>query len=199
MKCSRPPPCSQSLAPAPWSIWPALPMALGTFAAGVILSDSEYRHELQADIDPFEGLLLGFFFISTSAWPPISISMLDGTADDRDGRRSACSPSRRLLASPWSAGAARAKSRHCCASVSLLAQGSEFGFVLFRRRAHRRCTRPIRRYLDLRDADRGALSMAAARYSLPCRENILVPRLTLPKARAAAEEKIVARRQAGRL
>jgi len=38
--------------------------SLGAFAAGVLLSDSEYRHELQADIEPFEGLLLGFFFVS---------------------------------------------------------------------------------------------------------------------------------------
>jgi len=38
--------------------------SLGAFMAGVLLSDSEYRHELQADIEPFEGLLLGFFFIS---------------------------------------------------------------------------------------------------------------------------------------
>src|SRR5690606_27038390 len=41
-----------------------LPMSLGAFAAGVVLSESAYRHELQADIEPFEGLLLGFFFIS---------------------------------------------------------------------------------------------------------------------------------------
>jgi monovalent cation:proton antiporter-2 (CPA2) family protein len=38
--------------------------SLGAFMAGVLLSGSEYRHELQADIAPFEGLLLGFFFIS---------------------------------------------------------------------------------------------------------------------------------------
>jgi monovalent cation:proton antiporter-2 (CPA2) family protein len=38
--------------------------SLGAFLAGVMLSDSEYRHELQADIAPFEGTLLGFFFIS---------------------------------------------------------------------------------------------------------------------------------------
>jgi monovalent cation:proton antiporter-2 (CPA2) family protein len=38
--------------------------SLGAFMAGVLLSESEYRHELQADIAPFEGLLLGFFFIS---------------------------------------------------------------------------------------------------------------------------------------
>jgi voltage-gated potassium channel Kch len=39
-------------------------MSLGAFMAGVLLSQSEYRHELEADIAPFEGLLLGFFFIS---------------------------------------------------------------------------------------------------------------------------------------
>ncbi len=41
--------------------------ALGTFLAGVVLSDSEYRHELEGDIDPFKGLLLGLFFISVGA------------------------------------------------------------------------------------------------------------------------------------
>ena len=39
-------------------------MTLGAFLAGVLLADSEYRHELQADIEPFKGLLLGLFFIS---------------------------------------------------------------------------------------------------------------------------------------
>jgi len=41
-----------------------LSMALGAFLAGVLLADSEYRHELEADIDPFKGLLLGLFFIA---------------------------------------------------------------------------------------------------------------------------------------
>lgn len=41
--------------------------ALGTFVAGVVLSSSEYRHELESDIDPFKGLLLGLFFISVGA------------------------------------------------------------------------------------------------------------------------------------
>jgi CPA2 family monovalent cation:H+ antiporter-2/glutathione-regulated potassium-efflux system protein KefB len=44
--------------------WAGLSMSLGAFMAGVLLSDSDYRHELQADVEPFEGLLLGFFFIS---------------------------------------------------------------------------------------------------------------------------------------
>ena len=41
-----------------------LSMALGAFLAGVLLAESEYRHEIQAAIEPFKGLLLGLFFIS---------------------------------------------------------------------------------------------------------------------------------------
>jgi len=41
--------------------------ALGTFLAGVVLAENEYRHELEADVEPFKGLLLGLFFISVGA------------------------------------------------------------------------------------------------------------------------------------
>jgi len=41
-----------------------LTASLGAFLAGVLLADSEYRHELQADLEPFKGLLLGLFFIA---------------------------------------------------------------------------------------------------------------------------------------
>lgn len=41
--------------------------ALGTFLAGVVLAQSEYRHELESDIEPFKGLLLGLFFIAVGA------------------------------------------------------------------------------------------------------------------------------------
>jgi monovalent cation:proton antiporter-2 (CPA2) family protein len=41
--------------------------ALGTFLAGVVLAQSEFRHELETDIEPFKGLLLGLFFISVGA------------------------------------------------------------------------------------------------------------------------------------
>ena len=41
-----------------------LSMALGAFLAGVLLADSEFRHELEADIEPFKGLLLGLFFMA---------------------------------------------------------------------------------------------------------------------------------------
>ncbi len=61
--------------------------ALGTFLAGVVLADNEYRHELEGDIEPFKGLLLGLFFISVGAgvdfpfiWadPLIIVSMVLG-------------------------------------------------------------------------------------------------------------------------
>lgn len=41
--------------------------ALGAFLAGVVLAESEYRHELEADIEPFKGLLLGLFFMSVGS------------------------------------------------------------------------------------------------------------------------------------
>ncbi len=41
--------------------------ALGTFLAGVVLANSEFRHELESDIEPFKGLLLGLFFITVGA------------------------------------------------------------------------------------------------------------------------------------
>lgn len=41
--------------------------ALGAFLAGVVLADSEYKHELESDIEPFKGLLLGLFFITVGA------------------------------------------------------------------------------------------------------------------------------------
>jgi CPA2 family monovalent cation:H+ antiporter-2 len=48
--------------------------ALGTFLAGVVLANSEYQHELEGDIEPFKGILLGLFFISVGA--SINFSLL---------------------------------------------------------------------------------------------------------------------------
>jgi monovalent cation:proton antiporter-2 (CPA2) family protein len=47
--------------------------ALGTFLAGVVLAESEYRHELESDIEPFKGLLLGLFFVSVGASIDLSL------------------------------------------------------------------------------------------------------------------------------
>ncbi|APV42950.1 Kef-type potassium/proton antiporter, CPA2 family [Pseudomonas frederiksbergensis] len=48
-------------------------MALGAFLAGLLLADSEYRHELEAQIEPFKGLLLGLFFISVGMGANLSL------------------------------------------------------------------------------------------------------------------------------
>jgi monovalent cation:proton antiporter-2 (CPA2) family protein len=62
--------------------------ALGTFLGGVLLADSEYRHELETDIEPFKGLLLGLFFITVGAQidfglfatePALIVGMVFGT------------------------------------------------------------------------------------------------------------------------
>ena len=44
--------------------WAGLSMALGAFLAGVLLAESSYKHQIETDIEPFRGLLLGLFFIS---------------------------------------------------------------------------------------------------------------------------------------
>ena len=54
--------------------------ALGTFLAGVVLANSEYRHELEADIDPFKGLLLGVFFIAVGA--SVDFGLIAGQSSD---------------------------------------------------------------------------------------------------------------------
>ncbi|MFZ9519726.1 MAG: monovalent cation:proton antiporter-2 (CPA2) family protein [Silvanigrellaceae bacterium] len=50
-----------------------LSMALGTFLAGVVLADCEYRHELQSNVEPFKGLLLGIFFTAVGSSMNFSI------------------------------------------------------------------------------------------------------------------------------
>ena len=50
-----------------------LSMSLGAFLAGVLLADSEFRHELEASIEPFKGLLLGLFFITVGMSANLSL------------------------------------------------------------------------------------------------------------------------------
>jgi monovalent cation:proton antiporter-2 (CPA2) family protein len=50
-----------------------LSMALGAFLAGVLLASSEYRHELEADLAPFKGLLLGLFFVAVGQTADVTL------------------------------------------------------------------------------------------------------------------------------
>ena len=105
-----------------------LSMALGAFLAGVLLAESEYRRELETDIDPFKGLLLGLFFIAVGMSIDFSV----------------------VMKSPWLIAGVVAGFLAIKAAVLwfiahtmpiplperpvfliLLAQGGEFGFVVF--------------------------------------------------------------------
>ncbi len=105
-----------------------LSMSLGAFLAGVLLADSEYRHELQADIEPFKGLLLGLFFMA------VGMSANLGLLFDEPLKIlglvlgllliKACV----LYALGRAAGADNESARALAVSTS---QGGEFAFVLF--------------------------------------------------------------------
>ena len=105
-----------------------LSMAMGAFLAGVLLSESTFRHQLEADIEPFRGLLLGLFFLSVGMsldlpvvaqnWPLIVAGVV----------------SMMVVKALCIYGVARlAKSTHADAldRAVLMAQGGEFAFVLF--------------------------------------------------------------------
>ncbi|MDP2018506.1 monovalent cation:proton antiporter-2 (CPA2) family protein [Hydrogenophaga sp.] len=105
-----------------------LSMAMGAFLAGVLLSESTFRHQLEADIEPFRGLLLGLFFLSVGMsldlaavarnWPLIVAGVV----------------AMMLVKALCIYGVARfARSSHADAldRAVLMAQGGEFAFVLF--------------------------------------------------------------------
>ncbi len=105
-----------------------LSMALGTFIAGVLLAESEYRHELETAIDPFKGLLLGLFFISVGMslnlgvlythllWVVISVVVLVAV---------------KILVLYLLARLYGVRSSERMQFAGVLSQGGEFAFVLF--------------------------------------------------------------------
>lgn len=103
-------------------------MALGAFVAGLLLAESEYRHELEADIEPFKGLLLGLFFISVGMTTNISL-LLQRPVSIAALVVGLLALKALLL---WSiARGAKIPARHASPLAASLAHGGEFGFVLF--------------------------------------------------------------------
>ena len=105
-----------------------LSVTLGAFLAGVLLADSEYRHELEARIAPFEGLLLGLFFISVGmsanlglvlAQPLTLAALVVGLMGVKFGA---------VYAIARGFGQSHRHGLHLAAA---LAQGGEFAFILF--------------------------------------------------------------------
>jgi CPA2 family monovalent cation:H+ antiporter-2/glutathione-regulated potassium-efflux system protein KefB len=144
--------------------------------AGVLLSESEFRHELQADIEPFEGLLLGFFFISVGMSANLSLLMqmpgpivagVAGLLVVKSGIAFAL------------ARAVRQDTRNAVRFALALPQGSEFGFVLFGAAvAAGALTRSQSDAATLMIA----LSMVVTPVLFAAAERLLLPRLGRPAA-----------------
>jgi glutathione-regulated potassium-efflux system ancillary protein KefC/glutathione-regulated potassium-efflux system protein KefB len=105
-----------------------LSMALGAFLAGVLLADSEFRHELEANIEPFKGLLLGLFFIAVGMsadlvlmyhTPYLIIGLALGLM------------ALKFVLMYGIARAAGAGNENAQRTAVALSEGGEFGFVLF--------------------------------------------------------------------
>jgi glutathione-regulated potassium-efflux system protein KefB len=105
-----------------------LSMAMGAFLAGVLLSTSTFRHQLEADVEPFRGILLGLFFLAVGMsldlgivaanWQIVAMSVVAYMAV----KGAAIYGIARLLKSSHAEGLERAV---------LMAQGGEFAFVLY--------------------------------------------------------------------
>ncbi len=103
-------------------------MGLGAFIAGILLADSEYRHELEANIEPFKGLLLGLFFIAVGM--SVNVQLLVSEPLNIIGLTIGLILAKALVLYVL----ARAFGLENDASRSMaliLAQGGEFAFVLF--------------------------------------------------------------------
>jgi glutathione-regulated potassium-efflux system protein KefB len=105
-----------------------LSMAMGAFLAGVLLSESTFRHQLEADVEPFRGILLGLFFLGVGMSLDLSVLKTDwriiiaGVAAFMAVQGVAT-----YLVARWFG----ARHREALYRASLFAQGGEFAFVLY--------------------------------------------------------------------
>jgi Kef-type K+ transport system membrane component KefB/voltage-gated potassium channel Kch len=116
------------LGAALWMQLGGLSAAMGAFLAGVLLSESSYRHQLEADVEPFRGILLGLFFLAVGMaldlavvaanWQLILISVAGFTV-------------LKMLVIYTVARAFKASHREALERLVLMAQGGEFAFVLY--------------------------------------------------------------------
>lgn len=108
--------------------WGGLSMAMGAFLAGVLLSESSFRHQLEADIEPFRGLLLGLFFLGVGMALDLNVIAQNWALV------AICVPAYMILKMLVIYAVARiTKSGHAEAleRAVLMAQGGEFAFVLY--------------------------------------------------------------------
>ncbi len=157
--------------------------ALGTFLAGVVLANSEYRHELESDIEPFKGLLLGLFFIAVGASIDFGL-VLD--APLRLGGMLLSVIAVKLLVLVVLARGFKTRSDQSAIFAVALSQVGEFAFVLFSF-ARQNGVLPDDVVQPLVAVT--ALSMAASPLLLVVNERLLLPRL-LPAAAPKPESNV---------
>ena len=150
--------------------WVGLSMALGAFLAGVLLADSEYRRELETDIEPFKALLLGLFFIA------VGMGIDFGVLWQSPGRMLAILAAflgLKLLVLIGLARAMRLPFQERPVFALLLAQGGEFAFVVFQAAAGARVFAPETASLLIGAV---ALSMLISPLLLLAIDKLLMPR-----------------------
>ena len=147
-----------------------LSMALGAFLAGVLLAESEYRRELETDIEPFKALLLGLFFIA------VGMSIDFGVLWQFPGQMLAILAGflgLKLLAIYGLAYAMKLPYQERPVFALLLAQGGEFAFVVFQAAAGARVFSPETASLLIGAV---ALSMLISPLLLLAIDKLLLPR-----------------------
>ena len=145
-------------------------MALGAFLAGVLLAESEYRRELQTDIEPFKALLLGLFFIA------VGMSIDFGVLWKFPGQMLAILAGflgLKLLAIYGLAAAMKLPYQERPVFALLLAQGGEFAFVVFQAAAGAQVFSPETASLLIGAV---ALSMLISPLLLVAIDKLLLPR-----------------------
>ncbi|TWX69452.1 potassium transporter [Colwellia demingiae] len=116
-----------TLLAAAFTQWFGLSMALGAFLAGMMLSESEYKHQLEADIRPYRDILLGLFFITVGM--KLDVSLLISSPFSLLGLM-LCFMLVKVMVIKILAVKAGESSKDAWASGLMLAQMGEFGFVL---------------------------------------------------------------------
>jgi glutathione-regulated potassium-efflux system protein KefB len=104
-----------------------LSMAMGAFLAGVLLSESSFRHQLEADIEPFRGLLLGLFFLGVGM--SLDLNLILGQWVNLIALVIGFMLLKTLAI--YAVARVRSKHREALRIALLLAQGGEFAFVLY--------------------------------------------------------------------
>ncbi len=104
-------------------------MVLGAFVAGILLADSEYRHQLEGDIAPFKGLLLGLFFIAVGM--TVNLDTLVDVPLRIAAIVAALMFAKALVLVPLSRAFGICGRRSSLRLAAAMSQGGEFAFVLF--------------------------------------------------------------------